>query len=154
MLLLGVGRHLGAELAHHGLGARGSGTAQQCGRTGESAGGDAIVVGVRGRAVISDRRVHGRHRSAVVRVVAARGDRRAGRVGGRETVRVARAPGVARTVDVAGSEILAESDHAATGIQSIAKSGSGVLRLTNARVTVRELACVRRGDSENRGTYA
>lgn len=107
MLLLGVGRHLRAELAHHGLRARGSGTAQQCGRTGESAGGDAIVVGVRGRTVIGDRGVHGGHRGTVVGVVSTRGDGRAGRVGGGETVRVARTPGVTRTVDVARSEILA-----------------------------------------------
>lgn len=143
MLLLGVGRHLGTELAHHGLRPRRSGTAQQSGRTGESAGRNPIVVGFGGRAVIGDRRVHGRHRSAVVGVVAARRDGRAGRVGGGETVGITRAPGVARTVDVAGSQILAESDHATAGIQSIAKSGSGVLRLSNARVTVRELAFIR-----------
>lgn len=37
VLLLGVGGHLGAELAHHGLGTGRRATSQQAGRPGKSA---------------------------------------------------------------------------------------------------------------------
>lgn len=56
-----------------------------------------------------------------------------------EAIRVSRPSGVARRIDVARSQILAESHHSTAGIESIAKGraagGSGGLRLTNARFT-------------------
>ena len=75
VFLLGVGGHLGAELAHHGLGPRGGTTSQQGGRTREGTRRQAIFVGFRGgRAVIGHGRVHRRNGSAVIGVIPAGGD--------------------------------------------------------------------------------
>lgn len=137
VLLLGVGGHLGAKLAHHGLGARRRATRQERGRTREGTRWKAIVVGFRGgRAVIGHGRVHRRNGSAVIGVIPAGGDGRPGGMGGREAIRVSRTPGIPRAIDIAWGEILAESHHSATGIQCIAKgwTGSRRLRLTNTRV--------------------
>lgn len=75
VLLLGVGGHFGAELAHHGLGARRGTTGQQGGRARERTRRKTIVVGFRGgRAVIGHGRVHRRNGSAVIGVIPAGGD--------------------------------------------------------------------------------
>ena len=137
VLLLGVGGHLGAKLAHHGLRARGGTAGQERGRTREGPRGDAIVIGFRGgRAVIGHGRVHRRNGSAVIGVIPAGGDGRPGGMSGREAIRVSRTPGIPRAIDIAWGEILAEGHHSATGIQCIAKgwTGSRRLRLTNTRV--------------------
>jgi uncharacterized membrane protein len=68
VLLLGVGGHLGAELAHHGLGTGGRATSQKTSRPGKSA--RLIRLGS-ARAVIGHGRVHRAHGGAVVGVVAA-----------------------------------------------------------------------------------
>ena len=137
VLLLGVGRHLGTELAHHGLGSRGRTTSQQSRRTRKGTRGNAILIGFGGRgAVIGHGRVHRGYRRAVVGVIAAGGNGRPGGMGGGEAIRVSRTSGIARTINIPGSQVLAESHHAATGVQRITKSRSGRgLRLTNTGVT-------------------
>jgi hypothetical protein len=83
VLLLRVGGHLRAELAHHGLGARRGATSKKAGWPGKS----TRLIGLgSSRAVVRDRRIHRAHRGAVVRIVAARGDGGSGGVSGRESV--------------------------------------------------------------------
>lgn len=58
-------------------------------------------------------------------------------MGGREAVGISGVATPARTVDVAGSQILAERHHSAACIECIAKSGSGRGRLRGSHtVTV------------------
>lgn len=134
VLLLGVGRHLRAELAHHRLGSRGSAARQKIRGTREGSRQVPVLVrfGSRG-AVVGHRRLDRCDGSAVVRVVSTRGDRGAGRVSGREAIGVARSPGATRAVDVPGGQILAESDHSAAGVKRITeRRGRGGLRRSNA----------------------
>ena len=139
VLLLGVGRHLGTELAHHGLGSRRRTACQQSRGTRKGTRGNAILIGFRGSgAVIGHGRVHRGYRRAVVGVIAAGGNGRPGGMGRGEAIRVSRASGIARTINVPGSQVLAESHHATAGVQRITKSRSGRgLRLTNTGVAER-----------------
>lgn len=57
---------------------------------------------------------------------------------GRETVRVGRASRAARTVDVTRSQILAECDHSATGVERVAEGRSGCGCLGGADATIAE----------------
>lgn len=89
VLLLGVGRHLGAKLAHHRLRARRRASREQAGRTGQRPRQVSIVIRLRGgRAIIGHRRVDGADGRAIVGVIRAGRDRRSRRMGRGEAIRV------------------------------------------------------------------
>lgn len=144
VLLLCVGRHLGAKLTHHRLGSGWCASRQKVRGARKGPRQMTVLVGFRGgRAIIGNRRFHRCHRGTVVGVVASGGDRRSRRVSGGKAIRVARAPRAARTIDVARRQILAKRDHSPAGIQSITESrGRGRMRLTDASITVKQKTTV------------
>lgn len=140
VLLLGVGRHLGAKLAHHRLGSRRRTSRQQVRRARQRPRQVAVLVRFRGsRAVVSHRGLHRCDRGGIVGVVSAGRDRRSRRVCRGETVGVTRASRAARAVDIARCHILAERDHSAAGIKSISECWGGRgLRLTDTSITTQD----------------
>ena len=124
VLLLGVGGHLRAELAHHGLGSRGRATGQKAGWPRE---GPRLVRLGGGRAVVGHGRVHGAHGGAVVGVVSTGRNGGGGGVGRGESIGIGGASRIARTraVDVARGQILAQRDHSAAGVERVTEGGSG-----------------------------
>lgn len=125
VLLLRARRNLGAELAHHGLRGRRHACAQQCVWAGKGSRAGQVD-GLGGGAVVG----HGAVSSVVaIRTIAGRGYRRVCGMCRREAIRIGRAAaGAVGAVDVSWGDVrLAEGDHAATGIQGVAKTGAGWL---------------------------
>lgn len=119
MLFLRVRWHLRAELAHHRLGSGWSASSHETSGSWQGSRWQ-LVERFRGRgAVVGNRRVDRCDRRAVVRVIARRGDGRNRRVGGRKTVRLGRTPRGTRRIDISRRQILAQSNHSATGVNGV-----------------------------------